>query len=227
MEEKEFQKRNGSLRTISRGIYSIYAFFRRKINTTSDKSFVLKHSFLNSQLSTSKGFTLIEIITAIGVLTILASVILAAVNPIEQFRKAQDAKRKSDLAQIQRVLEAYYQDFGRYPAHTEGGLNPYTINTGQGIEAGDERFAIQWGTRWSPYIDILPVDPSSSKFYVYVSEESNGNQSYRIYASMDRGNKDPETCEEPNGCPNAPGGCGTSDPEPICNFGLTSPNVSP
>ena len=33
----------------------------------------------------------------------------------EQFKKADDTKRKSDLAQIQRALEAYYQDFGMYP----------------------------------------------------------------------------------------------------------------
>lgn len=226
MEEKEFQKRNGSLRTISRGIYPIYAFFRRKINTAPGKLTVLKLSTLNPQFSTSKGFTLIEIITAIGVLTILASVILAAVNPIEQFRKAQDAKRKSDLAQIQRALEAYYQDFDRYPAHTEGGLNPYTINTGQGADAGSEEFGIEWGTGWSPYMDIVPVDPSSSKFYIYVSDSTNGNQSYRIYASLDRGTKDPEACQGSSGCTNAPGGCGL-DSEAFCDFGLTSPNVSP
>lgn len=165
---------------------------------------------------------MIELITAIGVLTILATLVLAAVNPIEQFRKAQDAKRKSDLAQIQRALEAYYQDFGRYPAYTDSGLNTYTINTGD----GEESSSIEWGTSWTPYMDVLPIDPNSSKFYVYESDSTNGFQSYRIYASLDRGTNDPEACSESNGCPNAPGGCGI-DADSYCNFGLSSPNVSP
>ena len=56
------------------------------------------------------GFTLVELITAIGVLAILVSTVIAVINPLEQFNKAQDAKRKADLAQIQRALEVYYQD---------------------------------------------------------------------------------------------------------------------
>lgn len=147
---------------------------------------------------------------------------LAAVNPIEQFRKAQDAKRKSDLAQVQRVLEAYYQDFGKYPAHTTSGTNTFTINTG----LGEDENAILWGEGWSPYMDIVPVDPNSSKFYVYVSDSANGYQSYRLYASLDRGTNDPDACTGPTGCPNAPGGCGLEESS-YCNFGLTSPNVSP
>jgi prepilin-type N-terminal cleavage/methylation domain-containing protein len=222
MEEKKFSWRYGALRTLFNSFYSVYSIFWRKNNFAYRKATFLKLKTSNLKLQTTGGFTLIEIITAIGVLTILATVILAAVNPIEQFRKAQDAKRKSDLAQVQRVLEAYYQDFGRYPAHTTTGLNTYTINTGLGEDVN----AIKWGTSWKPYMDIVPVDPSSSKFYVYFSDSSNGYQSYRIYASLDRGTKDPDACSEATGCPNAPGGCGLED-EFYCNFGLTSPNVSP
>ena len=215
MEEKKFSGRYSTIRTFFGSLYSIYASIWGKTNSAYRKDTVLK-------LSPSSGFTLIEIITAIGVLTILATVVLAAVNPIEQFRKAQDSKRKSDLAQVQRALEAYYQDFGRYPAHTTTGLNTYTINTG----LGEDDNAILWGASWPPYMDVVPVDPSSSKFYIYVSDSTNGYQSYKIYASLDRGTNDPDACTEVTGCTNAPGGCGL-DEESYCNFGLTSPNVSP
>ncbi len=156
-------------------------------------------------------------------MTILATLILTAVNPIEQFRKAQDTRRKSDLAQLQRALEAYYQDFDRYPAHTLTGINPYTINTGTGD--GDD--AIGWGKSWKPYIDVVPIDPSSSKFYIYFS--GTDNQSYRLYTALDRGTKDPDACTETTTGPGCPGAydvrCGLNNE--TCNFGVTSPNVSP
>lgn len=210
MEEKETSWRFGSIRTIFSRCNVIHTFFWRKNTPTSHSN-----DFLDS-----RGFTLIEIITALGVISILATVILAAVNPLEQFRKAQDVKRKSDLGQIQRALESYYQDFDKYPAHT---LSSYTINTSQD---GDENTEVAWGETWAPYLDVLPSDPSSSKYYIYVVDDMNGYQSYRIYASLDRGVKDPDACQEPTGCPSAPTSCGT-DPTTYCNFGLSSPNVSP
>ncbi len=156
-------------------------------------------------------------------MAILATLILAAVNPIEQFRKAQDTRRKSDLAQLQRALEAYYQDFGKYPASTLSGANPLTINRGTDGR-GDP---VLWGTSWKPYIDVVPIDPSSSKFYIYVS--GTDNQSYRLYTALDRGTKDPDACTETttgSGCPGASGvRCGLNNE--TCNFGVTSPNVSP
>lgn len=215
MEKKETSRRYSSFRTFFSSIYFIHnVFWRKNYNAFS------KINFLDNQ----KGFTLIEIITALGVLTILATIVLAAVNPLEQFRKAQDAKRKSDLAQVQRALEAYYQDFGRYPSHTTSGQHTYTINTGDG-EAGN---AIAWGTTWRPYIDVVPIDPSSSKYYLYIADSGNGYQSYRLYASLDRGANDPDACTGATGCPNVPSGleCGI-DSGVYCNFGLTSPNVSP
>ncbi len=162
------------------------------------------------------GFTLVELITAIGVLAILVSTVIAVINPLEQFNKAQDAKRKADLAQIQRALEVYYQDYHRYPYSIQSKIS--TDNTPTGV--------IQWGTTWSPYMDVLPVDPSSSKRYVYWSD--NTGQSYALYMALDRGSKDPQACNGGNACDNASANgliCGgTSVP---CTYGVTSPNISP
>jgi len=185
-------------------------------------SFLLKKlaAFLKSQNS---GFTLIELLTAIGIFTILAGVVLVTIDPLEQFRKAQDAKRKSDLAQVQRALEAYYQDFDRYPTHTQSGLSTYTINTGD----GSADTAIEWGSEWKPYIDILPVEPNSSKYYIYWSDDTNNNQSYRLYTSLDRGDRDMDACNNGTVCTGVPAGieCGINGE--VCNYGVTSPNISP
>lgn len=216
MEKKETSRRYSPFRTFFNRIYSIYSFFGRKGYNAFSKT-----AFLNNQ----KGFTLIEIITTLGIITILATIVLTAVNPIEQFQKAQDAKRKSDLAQLQRVLEAYYQDHGRYPSHTTSGIDTYTMNK----KDGESNEAVAWGTSWPPYIDVVPIDPNSSKYYIYISDPSNGYQSYRLYASLDRGREDPDACSGETGCPNVPADveCGGDSGIYYCDYGVTSPNISP
>jgi type II secretion system protein G len=138
-------------------------------------------------LITDGGFTLIELITVIGVLGVLSAIILAVVNPLEQFNKSQDSKRKQDLAQVQRALEVYYNDFHRYPPVYQGS-NINEISTD-----GTSNTAIAWGHSWSPYMDVLPIDPKAAKNYAYWSDST--GQSYAIYASLDRGSHDPQACD--------------------------------
>ena len=161
-----------------------------------------------------QGFTLVELITAIGVLAILATIALTALTPLEQFKKAQDSRRKSDLSQIQKALEGYYQDYHRYPPASGNKIAPAPGNT-----------VINWGQSWQPYIDVLPSDPRSAKNYAYWVDEQSIGQAYRLYASFDRTN-DPNACTGGvlGACPNLPSGvtCGG-----ICNYGVSSPNVSP
>jgi prepilin-type N-terminal cleavage/methylation domain-containing protein len=154
------------------------------------------------------GFTLIELIVVIGIIAIMASAVIAVLNPLGQFQKSQDARRKSDLAQIQRGLEAYYQDYQSYPSAVDGKIAPLPDGT-----------AVNWGSSWQPYMNVIPVDPESSHSYAYTSD----GQSYRVYASLDRGSSDPQACNGGAVCTNATGlNCGGT-----CNYGVSSPNVSP
>lgn len=169
----------------------------------------------------SLGFTLVELLIVIGVMGALASAVLVIINPLGQLQKARDAKRKSDLVQIQRSLEQYYQDNGEYPASTIAIL--YRI-----IYAGNP---VNWGTaKFSPYMSLLPTDPVSGKRYVYYSPPPS-YQSYYLYASLDRGSADIQACSG-NFCDSltATNGldanaCGGSVASP-CNFGVTSPNAT-
>lgn len=47
-----------------------------------------------------KGFTLIELLIVIAVLGVLAAVVLAAINPLEQLKRGRDSGRLSGVAQI-------------------------------------------------------------------------------------------------------------------------------
>ena len=60
-----------------------------------------------------KGFTLIELLVVVAIIGVLSSVILAALNTARE--KGYDAKRFSDLRNVQVALENYYSDKGTYP----------------------------------------------------------------------------------------------------------------
>jgi general secretion pathway protein G len=165
----------------------------------------------------NRGFTLIELLLGIAILAILGTTVFFMLNPFEQIRKTNDTKRKSDLAQMQRALELYYQDFGRYP-QSSGDYKIY-INSA----------TITWGNSWQPYIAALPKDPSPTASYVYYSPPSSNGQSYYIYASLQRGSKDTQSCNAGNACASmsqsgfpVSNSCGG-----VCNYGVSSPNVSP
>lgn len=159
----------------------------------------------------NKGFTLIELIVAIGILGILAVAAIMALDPISQFQKSNDVRRKSDLAQVQRALESYYQDNNKYPISTA----TYQIT------------GVPWGNNWQRYMNILPMDPNSAKKYVYYS----GGQSYYLYANLDRGTLDSAVCKNLNSNKE----CSSINTNQItakscggpCNYGVSSPDVSP
>lgn len=60
-----------------------------------------------------KGFTLVELLVVIVIIGILATLATVALGSARL--KARDARRISDVKQIQTALELYYNDAGAYP----------------------------------------------------------------------------------------------------------------
>ena len=60
-----------------------------------------------ARLKSAFGFTLLELIVVIAVLGVLATVLLVALNPIQQFARGRDAGRISEVTQLGRAMEAY------------------------------------------------------------------------------------------------------------------------
>ena len=164
----------------------------------------------------SNGFTLVELLVVIGIIGILVAAALLVLNPIAQFQKANDAKRKGDLAQIQRALEIYYHDLGKYPQSSSDYKIIYNANTAS------------WGSNlFMPYMNSLPQDPTPGRTYVYFSTPSNNPQSYYLYASLERDN-DPQLCNKGSACSSlANNGIPSLSCGKTCNFGVSSSNVNP
>lgn len=159
------------------------------------------------------GITLIELLVVVALIGVLAGGLLMIIDPIGKIGRANDAGRKSDLAQLQRALEMYYQDYGKYP-DTTGMAGNYSISGSTG-----------WGGQWLPYMTKLPKDPTSGRSYIYYSS----GQAYYLYAYL-QSRTDPQMCFPTTGAecnsigangmvPNLCGG--------PCNYGVTSPNVTP
>ena len=81
-----------------------------------------------------KGFTLIEMLIVIAIISILASVFLVG---LRGFRGgAYDSRRMADLQRVQSYLEIYYTKYRQYPNESAwSGLQTALINAGTGVTA--------------------------------------------------------------------------------------------
>ena len=66
-----------------------------------------------SQKKKGAGFTLIELLVVIAIIGLLASVVLVSLNSARQ--KSRDAKRVSDMNQMAKAMELYFDSNQSYP----------------------------------------------------------------------------------------------------------------
>ncbi len=128
-----------------------------------------------------KGFTLIELLVVISIIGVLSSVVLASLNSARM--KARDARRLSDMHQIQLALAMYYDNNNQYPSDAG-----YCFNNVNSVITGPTKAL-------AAYLPNVPNDPSPSLYtYCYVGgvAASVGGGTYGIRYT--RETKTPPTC---------------------------------
>lgn len=118
-----------------------------------------------------KGFTLIELLMVIAIIGFLSSVVLIAIDSARI--KARDARRISDIKQIQNALELYaLNNNGNYPS------------------VGGTTYVYALSSHLVPtYIPAIPEDPTRTGSYRYryaTANQSSDRKSYSMLIDMEK-----------------------------------------
>ena len=96
------------------------------------------------------GFTLLELLVVIAIIALISLFAYAAVN--QSRMKARDAKRMSDIKEIEKALQLYYEDYGYYPGAQDAPL--------VSIDWWDQNYGWWYLSRaLAPYLKNFPKDP--------------------------------------------------------------------
>jgi len=138
------------------------------------------------------GFTLIELLVVIAIIGLLTGIVVA--NLTTSRAKARDAKRISDVGQMQLALELYFDRCNRYPAADSGSID---INDSCPVSSGGP-------VDMQTFISKIPTPPQTD-LYEYFVETSN-NADYVLRATLEGYNealKDSLTDSDVEACNNS------------------------
>ena len=123
-----------------------------------------------SNLMTNKfqaGFTLVELLVVMAILSILFALVLVAVNPVRQTQQANNAKRRTDINTIVNAVNQYAADNRALPSGITTTIQ--LIGTGGGscsmVACGGETPSSSCydlgGVVASTYTASMPYDPTT------------------------------------------------------------------
>jgi len=102
---------------------------------------------------TRRGFTLIEVLLVISIISLLTFVVINAVNPRKHLAQAHDTKRQSDVLSIVNAVNQYYIDRGSLPFELQTAQQQICKTTAVECTAVDLSFLVP------TFIADVPSDP--------------------------------------------------------------------
>ena len=132
---------------------------------------------------------MIELLLVVAIISILAGIVIAIINPEKQRARVRDAGRQKDIQTLSLALEQYYADNNAYPAGSGTNLSSLTA-------------ALIGGT--TTYIKAMPTDPVSGYSYCYNLINS---QNY-VMCAVQESHNDQETAPDGTSCNPSPANMG-------------------
>ncbi len=127
---------------------------------------------------------MIELILVMTLLSILALVMLSNFN--NTLKRGRDSQRKSDLSQLQKALENYYEDHHTYPTFTDifnrklcTNYVCLTSDTVYMMKVGTDPVPASYKYVYEPEPTASPVGPSTY-YYLYSHIENTADQDPNI-----------------------------------------------
>lgn len=111
----------------------------------------------------NRGFTLIEILVVMGIIAVLSTVVLVAINPSRQFAQSRDTQRTSNVtALLNAIGQRAVDNRGVFETGCPAGAIPATTTA---IKSGSSTDAFDLYPCIVPvYMALLPVDPKIGSF---------------------------------------------------------------
>lgn len=116
----------------------------------------------------SSGFTLIELLLVIGIIAVLATVVIVALDPAKRFADARNARRLSDIQSILTAVRQYVIDNnGTLPPGLDTtekqigtSLDTCGIDTG-GCSVAGWSDCVDFNTSLAKYLKTIPYEPTA------------------------------------------------------------------
>jgi type IV pilus assembly protein PilA len=109
-----------------------------------------------------RGFTLIEVLVVIGIIAILASIVVIAINPARQFSQANDSQRWSNVNAILNAVSQYAVDNrGALPVSITGTPTEICRHTDSATTTGCTGL-VELSMLAPTYIVGMPYDPKET-----------------------------------------------------------------
>ncbi len=113
-----------------------------------------------------RGFTLLEILLVIGMIAVLATVVLVALDPAKRFRDVRDAKRATDVQSILSAIQTYIVDnqgtmpTGLSTTEKQLGTGPGCALATGGCAVTGNTDCVDFSSTLAKYLETVPKDPN-------------------------------------------------------------------